>query len=645
MNFISNVHSHFSILNNKVRTINAMNTTNQTKRQIPLIAKIAVKHGFITKDQLKRAIMLQDAEISDGHDSSLPEIFGKTGMITQEKMIQLLTLVDQYKAKNQTESQPGSDNEATSEIPPDNKPPVEGDFSIRISDDALYAYVDIHIPDPSSIGVDHIVAAAYNLGIRYGMSKATSLKNDLQIHDAAKPMIIARGTPPDPGKAPSVDYQFDTDHHRLKSPDLGVNNRSTLTEPPEVKEGDLLAEKTPMIPSDPGIDIFGKPIPSPIINGVTIRSGKGAEVFEDELKVFATINGSPFLSIEKTVSVFPWVILDKDYGVISGAVERDSCIKTSGTLTGEYPVRGGNIVANEIRNAHIDVIGCVHASMGITNTVITSQGDIHAKYIRGCRIETYGSVFVENEIMDCTILASGVCVSENSKIIASTIAATQGVKAMGIGTDTSIPCEISVGNGAHINRIFERIDEKIKLNSEWIAKLGETSDNLMDETKKVQKQIAPLVTFHKKAEQAIQITQAQIDALKKKQTGQQPLDEEKNLLELKAKDQTVLGTIRACSDRLKKIQEEAIGIPDEIRRREEENTQLLLDRSAILSWSETITPSARLEVRGKLCAGTEISGAQAQVVMEKHVEGILAQEIKRDTEQGEEWVMSLTKHP
>ncbi|MBU1169234.1 MAG: FapA family protein [Proteobacteria bacterium] len=534
-----------------------MNTTeqtriDQTRKPLPLIASIAVKQAFITKDQLKRALMLQDAERGDGKETSLPEILAKTGMVTPEKMLKLHTLVKQYTEQKTARS-----------------------------------------PDAEKIIQDR-------------------------------------------QKAPRVDYLFDVQHHRRTPPEFSSNGHHFLSDPPLVKDGDLLAEKHPSSSPEIDVEAFGNASP-------TMRSGKGAEVFEDKLKVFATIGGVPYLSIEGSIEVFPRIMIDKDYGVGSGPVERDSCISTSGTITGEYPIQGGSISSNEIRDARIDVLGSVQATIGITRSVIKAQGDIRARYIRGCRIETYGSVFVENEIMDSTIRCSGVCVCENSKIVASTIAAQGGIKAMGIGTETSVPCDITVGAEIHIQTVLGRLGKKIEQNKEWIKNLGETSINLAAETKHIHQQIAPLMAFHKKAEQAIQVTQAQIDALKKKQ--QKHLDEEKSLNDLKTKDKSALVSIRTFSDRLKEIQHESRGIPEEIQTLEQENERLILDRSSISTWSKTTKASARLEVHGHLFEGTEIKGPHASLVIEKNYENILAQESARPGENGEEWVIAITKLP
>lgn len=603
------------------------------KKPLPLVVKIAVKKNVINKDQLKRALTILDEETGEGKDTSLPEILVKTGMVSSQTMIKLHTVAKAYSERQPPESKPEEARPVEKKPLPEpeavdisQEEAADQTFSIRISEDNLTAHLEFPFGRPLPFTAKEVLGQAEAMGIIHGLIREISLEKSLSNAAEPLPIIIARGTPPDPGKKPSVDYRFDPQQYRLNKavpPDFETMANLSST---NVRDGDLLAEKTPLVPSDSGVDIFGNSIAVPPVEDILIRSGKGAEVFDDQLKVFSTVSGVPFLSVEGVFHVFPQLVLKKNFGIVSGPMDRDSCLKTSGTVTGEYPVRGGWVIADEIRDANIDVLGSVVVRVGITGSVIKAQGDIRARSIRGCTIETHGSVYVENEIMDSTIYASGVCICENSKIITSTIAANGGIKATGIGTDTSVPCKLSVGNLAHIRRILDKIDNRIQTNEDWIKKLDESSESLSQEQKKIRGQLAPLVSFHKKAEQALQVAESRIEELKQKKLRERLITELNTFNELKAKDQSALQVIRNCSDRLKEIQSESIGIPEEIRKREMENRELILDRSAIFSWSKTLTPSVRIDISGKLCSGTNIFGPHAEIIVKNTLDGVVVQE-------------------
>lgn len=614
-----------------------MTHSDKTRRTLPLIAKAAVKEGYITKDQLRQAIDIQNEEKQKGIPPSLQDIFVRTGMISPEAMQALYDLIHPA-----TEEGPREDDAAVSV----SRQKVETEtFRIEVSEDRLTARLVRPRKDAPAVSFAEVSARARDMGIVHGLVRESTLTAALMNPDNGNPVFIARGTPPDPGKPPQVAYRFDVHHPRSPLTDMTVDPDTLRQEPPRVADGDLLAEKTPMIPPDSGIDVFGKPIAATPIEDVMIRTESGAEVFEDQLKIFATTSGIPFLSVQGTVSVFPEVSFDKNYGVGTGPVERDSCIRTAGTLTGEYPIRGGTLEAQEIRGARIDVLGRVTATLGITGSVIRAEGDVRAAYIRGSRIETSGSVIVEQEIMDATIVCSGICVCRKSKIVASTIAATFGVRAMGIGTLTSIPCEITVGAKVHALRMLERLDQVIEKNRGVIAELEKTNASLADEALKVKQQIAPLITFHQKAEQAIRITETQVDELKKKQRRKRPLTEEKNLNELKARDQSALASIRSFSEQLKGLQADAQGIPEEIRKREEENARLLMDRAALLGWEGTLVSRARLEVEGTVAAGTAITGCHATATLQKPYDHIRIEEKHDGGDAPESWSFTVMPLP
>jgi uncharacterized protein len=618
-----------------------MNTASSQKKPLPVIARLAVKQGLLTKDQLKHALSIQASEQKEGRETSLPEILAKTGMITPDQMLTL------HKMATQSKEDPPS-AEAFPKPVPDKPLGVqhdgdEGIFSIQVSDDAMTA--EITLPeDRTSVTVQDIIAKAKAMGIVHGLARESSIQSKLLNANAESPIIIARGTPPDPGKTPRIDFRFETSHHRIDEPGLIVAQPVT-TEPPNVQEGDLLAEKTPMVPPDSGLDIYGNTIPVPDIEDVILRHGNGCEIFEDQLKVYATISGVPFLSVEGTIHIFPIATFKRDYGVASGPVERLSCISTEETLTGEYPVGGGSVTAREIRNAQIDITGRVSAQIGITQSVIKAQGDIRARYIRGCTIETYGSVFVENEIMDSTIHCTGVCVCEKSKIVTTTVIAGGGVKAAGIGTATSEPCEITVGTPGHLHMVFSRMDRRIAQLRQRIKSMEETTERLGEEEKTVRKHINPLIGFHKKAEQAIRVTQANVDEYKQKKLRKRAIAEEKNLNDLKAKDKEALKSLHNFSKHLKEITEKISGIPEEIQKHSREMHLLLADRSAIASWAKTRTFRTRLDVTGAIHTGTVISGHLSNLTLERNYESITLREKITSQGDGEQGELVISKLP
>lgn len=568
-----------------------MNQTVKTKIPVPLIGKLAVKHKFITKEQLKRTLMICKEAEREGQRVTLPEIFIRTEVILPEEMKKLHQIVADYGDKQQP---PPSDSEP---------------FSIRISEDKLKAELIVAGELSPDTTTETVLDKMKSMGIKFGIVKDYFITNHLNNEsEHGQPKLIAKGAPVFCGEPPVIECFFNADYFRNEAfkIDSKTGKEGKTIEP--IEEGDLLLEKTAMIPSGAGINVFGEEIAVDPLDDIEIRAGVGAELFEEEMKIFAASGGLPFLSVDGRVNVFQTVTIDGDYGVASGPVERASNLVVEGIVTGEYPVRGGSISAAEIRDASIDVLGDITVDIGITGSVIRCEGDVRAKYIHGSVIETYGSVITEKEILDSTITTSGICRSIESKIIASVVSAKRGVRAAGVGTRTSVPCEITLGKDVQCANTIQRIEARIEKNRELVAELKDKSVDFTQEQSSVNQKIVALMDQHKQLNQAIAATENNIAVLKLGKTPEPFEKAKKTLLALKKKYTAAVSAIRKYSDMLQGIGDELNKIPEEIVLKEKENKELELDKKFIADWEKKNEPIGVLEVNGEIAAGTVVAG-------------------------------------
>jgi len=79
----------------------------KTKIIVPLIGKLAVKHAFVTKAQLKRALQICEDSEKEGKPIALPEVLVRTQIIKPGDMKKLHQLKVEYEAKSQKKERTG----------------------------------------------------------------------------------------------------------------------------------------------------------------------------------------------------------------------------------------------------------------------------------------------------------------------------------------------------------------------------------------------------------------------------------------------------------------------------------------------------------------------------------------------------------
>ena len=276
-------------------------------------------------------------------------------------------------------------------------------------------------------------------------------------------MVIAKGTDPVPDTPPEVKYHFDTDPLKVGTlTEDGLMDWKERGNLPQVKEGDLLAEKIPGLPGKEGMDVYGKKIPIPKARDKKFKCGKGARKSEDGMQVYATLTGFAKLSFNGEISVMPTLHIQGDVSLETGHVTFDGHIEVAGTIEKGYRVKGGSLQANDIHDAQIDIEGDISVTNGILGATIRCGGSIKAGHINNADIILAGNIAVEKEVIESKIEANGRCLVNDGIIIGSTISAKMGISVMDIGTEASKSSDLIVGIDQQREREVESIAAEIR---------------------------------------------------------------------------------------------------------------------------------------------------------------------------------------
>ncbi|MBW1676572.1 MAG: DUF342 domain-containing protein [Deltaproteobacteria bacterium] len=126
-------------------------------------------------------------------------------------------------------------------------------FSLTVSQHKLEAHICPRGQVPVEISLDDIKGLLAIKGIKYGVVDDTGITEYLKNRPIRKePWKIAEGKAPEPARDAKVKYYFDTDPSKIGTlKNGGIIDFKERGEIPQVKEGDLIAEKIPGMDGTP----------------------------------------------------------------------------------------------------------------------------------------------------------------------------------------------------------------------------------------------------------------------------------------------------------------------------------------------------------------------------------------------------------
>ncbi len=411
--------------------------------------EIAVNMNIVPQAKLDRALVIQKMILSRTKvHMPIGKVLQEMGILTHE---QIETILETQRYLSADEPEVCRDRPAAEAT---GSPETLTGLKLIISDDKLSAYLCPSDVQPGGLSLQAVKDFIADKAVDYGLVDDQVLLDYIsQTPLPGEPFKIASGSAPKEGRAPEVIYHFDTDPLRigtLKSD--GTMDWKNRGEIPQVNEGDLLVEKTPGQPGEPGTSVFGQVLPPPRIRDPRLKCGKGAQKSEDGMQILAKSDGTPKLSSDGKVYVFGMINIEGDIGVETGNIEFEGYVEAQGPVTAGYTVKAKGLYTTGIQDAVIEVAEDLICDGGIYGSTLKVGGNMKASHIHNCTIEILGDLVVKKEIFDSTIQSNGRCLIGEGKIITSNIDAKKGIEALEIGSLASNPCRLSVG----FDRRYER---------------------------------------------------------------------------------------------------------------------------------------------------------------------------------------------
>jgi uncharacterized protein (DUF342 family) len=584
---------------------------------------IAVTNEFTTRDEIDRALQEQK------------KIFKEKKII---RLIGDILVESQVLSKNQRDAILKTQKRFEKIIPAEQKPPdvpdgkeqiqPHAEFNLTVSQDKLDAFISVNGKGSGTIPVDAIKNFLKMKGIEYGIIDDAQIEAYLKNLDSKKePLKIAEGRPPESGKDADIKYCFQTDPLKVgaikKGGAIDFKDRGDI---PHVKEGDVIVEKIPVRDGRPGKDVYGSSIPTKKSYDTKLKCGKGTKISDDRLKIIAKIEGIPEISAMGKVYVSPQLKISGDIGLKTGHVEFDGKIEVSQAIQNGFCVKGNSLTTKEILKADIDMTGDIVVYGGIMGATIKTGGNIRARYIRDSRIEAYGDVVIEKELIDSKVDTSGACIVNRGPILSSTVAAKKGIHAITIGSEISNPCKLMVGVDERVKNEIDMIKQTQVLKIEALKQLRSRFQEIKDEPKKLEKQIAEMAQVQDKIMVRKRNVQKQMKSLED--------SEDKSLLEAAETELSLLDkemkkgeeNLDNLFDKQDQIAEEIPDIREKITDAAAKIKEMKKKISEISEWSVREQGIPEIRVKDIIYSDTAISGFYSSLKLNQDYKSVLIKE-------------------
>lgn len=622
---------------NLLRTL-SMNQIDLLDRKFKIIA---VNKGFVTRGEMDRAMGEQARLAAAGKpQASLADILISSGVLTVEQQQEILQA-----PKKNSKKQPINGDASAAVKDPSTPEVVDIGFGLTVSDDLMEAHIFPKERNSANAALTELKAWVAAQGIKFGLVEEDKINAYLAQNPLpSEPWLIAAGEAPAAGKNPAVKYHFDRSPLKAgtltESGTIDFKDRGKI---PQFHEGDLVAEKIPGTEGTPGTNIQGKPIAPPKLKEIKFKGGKGTQMSENRLKIFAQINGRPEVIDEGIISIQSVLDIPGDVGLETGHIEFAGHIEVRGSIHDGFRVKGQSLHADQIGKAKIEVDEDVIIRKGINGAKIKAGGTVNAKFIYKSEIDALGDVEVEKEIRESSIDTDGLCLVKRGKLLASRIDARQGIESVEIGSGASKPCTLIVGVNSRlaktVNEIKSRLTEKEKVKTDLQSIIDENQQaadqvdqeitSLADEEGNVLAQRVPL--------------ENKIKALRDQPDSEMMAKAEEAIQQIDARLTQLQETVGELFEKQEYIAAERAGHQRELNDCEKEVQGMCDEINNISELAKKEKVKASVKASGNITARTIINGPHASLTCPDNYQRVCLRETKiADAKSNIRWNISIS---
>ncbi|GAB7140931.1 hypothetical protein RsTz2092_08880 [Deferribacterales bacterium RsTz2092] len=356
---------------------------------------------------------------------------------------------------------------------------------IEMSEDKMIAYLTLYPAVGNNVKLAAIEAITDSIdysGVKFGINKGL-VSDAALLHQQGiilERHLVAEGIPVVNGKDAALMMHFvSAQVGKPKVSDGGNVDYKSQSDIIQVKEGDLLATKRPIMPGHEGTDVTGMKVKPLEGKEITLEIGEG--VIVDPLGTHYKAKWDGYLEYsENKLAVHKVFVVQRNVDYSTGNVSFKGTVHIKGDVLSGFKVEAGqNVIVDGLcEDCEIVAGGDIEIKVGIKGSKenrFLAGGNITVGYAESANMCAKNDINIKKYAYNCDMGAGEkIIANTNDGIIAGgKIKAFQEVFVKQLGTHGNSQFTVSVGTKYYIDQAIESLRKQKKL-------LGETQKE-MDE--------------------------------------------------------------------------------------------------------------------------------------------------------------------
>ncbi|HHW40367.1 MAG TPA: DUF342 domain-containing protein [Syntrophomonadaceae bacterium] len=337
--------------------------------------------------------------------------------------------------------------------PPQEVSKKDGEVIVGISQDEMEAYLTVFPPiNGNPVTREAVLKALEKEGVVFGIDYA-KLDEAIQEANPNVRVVVARGKPAVDGKDAEINYSFPLEKTPLKPVELenGRVDYYNLNLVHNIKEGQVLATKTPATQGEAGYTVRGNKLLPRAGRDLPIRAGKNTQLTADGMSLKATTNGHVVIQ-DGRINVYTTYIIPGDVDFSTGNIEYVGSVRIIGSIKSGFTVKAdGDVEVGETVEGGSIIAGrnviAKEGIRGLEKGSVVAKGSVFAKFLENAKVQAGENVIVGESIMHSNVSAGGKIIVDGRKgfLVGGICRAGEEIEAKTIGSNMATVTELEVG--------------------------------------------------------------------------------------------------------------------------------------------------------------------------------------------------------
>lgn len=349
--------------------------------------------------------------------------------------------------------------------------------AVTVSDNKLHAFLDLRAPavDEPPLTRAELDRALHAAGVVHGLlpDRIEAAWQAYQTRGTLpKPIRVADGTPPRPGRDAGVEFTIDVAAHVSSEADaadrVDYRERGIVH---NVNAGDEVGIWHPAAPGTPGTGVDGSLLPAPTGRDAPLQLGENVETEPGQdgaVRLLTAIDGAVRVGPGGEVSVVDLIEVDGDVDFHVGNIDANGSVLIKGTVREGFRVTAKHdvTVQGSIEDAIVEAGETVLVKQGIIGRKsghVRAGRHVSANYAQHATIWCGGDVVIRDSDTNSAIECRGSLVATEGygKLMGGRYVAGAGVHVRTLGSDFGAPTRVIVGEDPGAARELVALDSRL----------------------------------------------------------------------------------------------------------------------------------------------------------------------------------------